>query len=424
MNAVLRAACPLTILALFACTDGGVGTPPLARTPVAPAPLAQSVPLRATVDVNAGTMTFEPGPAASIGSRQDPPISAAIYGDQGVTIRIYNSPVTVSAPSGGKKTFSANVGLRNLLSHTIGDEQGAAAPLDTMGIFVFMNAGPTVTATSSPCSPACTVTVTNAMGAQPFNLPTNQQYWHWTDQVGAFVPLGGPDTTRIRRQWVFQADTQVRAFTFDVLVSAAWPPPFETRWKVDYPADSAPNVGTEPLWKRSFVGAPTVTIASPGASNVTLVTPAGASQYFGRTDSLVSTTRAYLDTRLRVNGALLAPEVSFGIDDDTRFIAAGLSSARVGFITSAGTFIGTGTLASTTTFHTYQIRKFGADSAQLLMDGVRIESRPYTAFGPSFATLTSGFFFGGLGTGAIPTSLAGNNSSWDWVIYEIGVTIP
>jgi hypothetical protein len=381
--------------------------------------------MRGTVDVDAGTLTFQPIGLETGSHGQVPPISAAVYGDQGVTISVYNGPVTISAPSGGKKTYSANVGLRNRLAHTIGDEQGAATPLDTMGIFVFMNAGPTVTATSSACSPACTVTVANAMGARPFNLLTNQAYWHWTDQVGPFVPAGGPDTTRIRRQWTFQADTQVRAFSFDVLVSAAWPLPFESRWKVDYPADSAPHLNAEPLWKRTVTGAPTVTIASPAAGQVTLATPALGSQYFARFDSLASTTSSYLDTRVRVNAPIVvAPEISFGIDDNTRFVAAGLSSTRVGFITSSFAFIGVGTVASTTSFHTYQIRKFGADSAQLLMDGVRIESRVYTAFSVSIAALPSGCFFGGIGTGANPVSVAGNSSSWDWVIYEIGTPIP
>jgi hypothetical protein len=130
---------------------------------------------------------------------------------------------------------------------------------------------------------------------------------------------------------------------------------------------------------------------------------------------------------MRVNGlTLVNPEVSFGIDDNTRFVAVGMTSTRVGFVTNAFAFIGAGTVVSTTAFHTYRIRKFGADSAQLLMDGnpVPIESRPYTAFGTSFANLTAGIFFGGVGTGANPSSLAGNSSSWDWVIYELGVNTP
>ncbi len=427
--AARRAACVGAIIGLSACTDSRLDMAPHDVMPRSPSPTAMAA-LRATVDVDAGTLTFHPMPVASgsVAARTSS-INPAIYGNQGVTIQVYNSPVTVSAPAGGKKTYSANVGLRNRLAHTIGDEQGAAAPLDTMGIFAFISSGPTVTSTSSACSPACTVTVTNAMGARPFNLLSNQHYWHWMDQVDAYLPLGGPDTTRIRRLWSFQADTQVRSFSFDVLVSAAWPRPFENRWKVEYPADSAPHLGAEPPWKRTASGTPTptVTLASPGAGNVTLATFAGGSQYFARFDSLASTTSAYVDTRMQVNGAtLVSPEVSFGIDDDTRFVAAGVTSTRVGFITNAFAFIGTGTVVSTTTFHTYRIRKFGADSAQLLLDGnpIPIESRPYSAFGTSFANLTSGIFFGGVGVGANPVSVAGNSSSWDWLIYEIGTNTP
>lgn len=66
-----------------------------------------------------------------------------------------------------------------------------------MGIYVFVNSGPTVTATSSACSPACAVTVRNAHGRLGFVTPA-PQYWHWNERVGAFgggndmVPVVGP----------------------------------------------------------------------------------------------------------------------------------------------------------------------------------------------------------------------------------------
>src|SRR5690606_8973841 len=100
-------------------------------------------------------------------------------GDQGVTVRIYNSPVTVSPSSPGKKRYSASVGVRNLLPHTIGDEQAGPAS-HNLGIFVFVTAGPTVTGTSSACSPACTVSVVGQDGIFNFTTP-GQRYWFWQE---------------------------------------------------------------------------------------------------------------------------------------------------------------------------------------------------------------------------------------------------
>jgi len=129
--------------------------------------------LRGVVDVKAGTLTFGPlgGTVTSRGPRDVGP--AAIYGDQGVTVRLYNSSV-IDAPSStaGKETYTANVGIQNLLAFPIGDEQ-AGVPLDTMGVYVFVNSGPTVTGTSSPCSPGCAVTVGNAHGHLTFNQPSH-----------------------------------------------------------------------------------------------------------------------------------------------------------------------------------------------------------------------------------------------------------
>ena len=406
------------------CSDERQATAPV-TLPVAP-PSMELGTMRATVDVVAGTMTFEPITThGSLGGANI--ISAAIYGGQGTTVRIYNSPV-VSAPSPtnpAKKTFTANVGIRNLLSYPVGDEEAGAAPTDTMGLDVFMGTGPTVTATSSACPSGCSVTVKNADGTRSFNAP-NQQYWHYHDRLGAAG--SGTDTTRVRKVWTFEADTQVTNFSFSVVVNAPWPAPYETRWKIDFPADSSPESSVASVWQQVVAGAGgTVTLGSPSAGMLTVTTDKKAAQAFARYDALASTTSAYMEVRAKRNdGASTKPEeVVFGMADDTKFIAIGMTASRVGFLTSAYIYSGTTYAVNATDFHTYQIRKFGADSVQLLVDGTRVGSRTYASLPNTAAGARSAFFFGG--PGAIfdaPKNVADVSMTWDYVIYEIGVSTP
>jgi hypothetical protein len=415
----LRPILAIAIFAVIGCADRPTRMEP--PGPSAPGPSIAIGTLRGTVDVAAGTMTFAPvaTPLALRGSLGG--ISAAIYGNQGSTVRFYNSTVVVSAPVAGKKTFSANVGIENFLAYPIGDEQVGAVPQDTIGIYAFVNSDPTVVSTSSACSPACTVTVQNYHGTLTFNAPS-QKYWHWPERLGAFGTA--TDTTRLRKAWVFQADTQVRIFSFDILVSATWPPANETRWRLEYPGDSAPHTAAEPRWRRNAGSTGTNTLNTPTAGIITLTTPIANSQYFTRLDSMSSTSNAYMEARFRTNSATVFPEVTIAMDDDTKFIGVGLSGTRVGFLNSIGGFAPPSFLATTTTFHTYQIRKFGADSAQLWMDGARLDSRTYSTFPNSIGTSPALFTFGGPGTGAPPLSTLGNVSAWDWVIVEKGVTQP
>jgi hypothetical protein len=414
-----RTILPIAIMAVIGCADCPSDAEPIG--PSAPVPTVAIGTIRGTVDVAAGTMTFDPVSTPLASRRSVGGISAAIYGDQGTTVRLYNSTVVVSAPVAGKKTFSANVGIRNLLAHEIGDEQVGLVLQDTIGIYAFVNSEPTVVGTSSPCSPACTVTVQNHHGTLAFNAPL-QKYWHWPERLGAFGTV--TDTTLLRKAWVFQADTQVTGFTFDILMSATWPPANEARWRLEYPGDSAPHTNAEPRWRRNVGSTGTNTLNTPSAGIITLTTPAGNSQYFTRLDSISSTSNAYIEARFRTNSATAGPEVTMAIDDDTKFIGVGLSGTRVGFLNSTGGFSLPSFIVTTTTFHTYQIRKFAGDSAQLFMDGARVDSRVYSTFPNSITTLPAFFSFGGAGTGLPPISPGGNSSAWDYVIFEKGVTQP
>jgi hypothetical protein len=234
----------------------------------------------------------------------------------------------VSATDPAKKTFTANVGVRNLLAYPIGDEQSGPSPTDVMGLDIFLGSGPTVGATSSPCSPACAVTVKNADGARAFNAP-NQQYWHYPDRLGAAG--SGTDTTAARKVWTFEADSQVTTFSFNVVVNAPWPAPYETRWKVDFEADSMPESAASTRWQQIIAGAgATITLGSPSAGMMTMVTSKKVTQAFARYDSLAASTSAYMEVRMRRNDASTKPEeVVFGMADASKFIAIGVTGSRV-----------------------------------------------------------------------------------------------
>jgi hypothetical protein len=389
-------------------------------------PAAEVGEMRATVDVAAGTMTFEPIAHRWLNGRTGG-ISAAIYGNQGVTVRIFNSPVVsaVNPTNLAKKTFTANVGIRNLLAYPIGDEQGGPAPADTMGLDVFMGSGPTVVSTSSPCAPACAVTVVNADGARPFNALTAQQYWHYHDRLGAAGTA--TDTTRMRKVWTFEADTQVTVFSFSVIVNAAWPAPHETRWKVNFEADSLPTSTAASRWTQLVPDAGgTITLGSPAPGNMTIVTQRKVTQTYARFDSLAASASAYMEVRMSRNDASNKPEeVVFGMADAAKFIAIGVTSSRVGFLTSTYQFTGTTFAVTTSSMHAYQLRKFASDSVQLLIDGVRVGSRVYSTLPNTAVGASSAFFFGG--PGAIfpgPKNVADQSSTWDYLIYEIGVPTP
>jgi hypothetical protein len=225
-------------MALGACADRGSSTQPLGvAVGPSPAPLPIVGALRGTIDLTTGALQFENAalPAVSAG------VSRAVYGDQNVLVRLYNTAVAVdSTTTPGTKTWTGNFGLRNLTNHVIGDEQAGTAP-DTMGVFVFFNTTPTITGTSAPCT-GCTVTINRADGTGNFTA-AGQLYFWWRDRVAA------NDTTKTRKLWSFSAPSAVRSFSFTVLVSAAWPPPDETRWKVVLNNDSLPDTQEEPRWR-------------------------------------------------------------------------------------------------------------------------------------------------------------------------------
>ena len=374
--------------------------------------------MRGTVNVAAGTLTFEPvggsAPSPEFSSR----ILTQVYGDQGITVRLYSTAVTVVNPSSpGKKTYSGAVGLRNLLSYPIGDEQGGASPIDTMGIFVIFPTAPFV-ASPSPCA-GCTVRLVNPDGVGAFDAP-NEQYFFWNDRVQAAG--SGSDTTLTRRTWIFEASTGVANFSFDVLVSAAWPQPYESVWRVAYDGDSLPDTQSEPRWRRIFGGNSTTASASGGALDIR-TGAAGSYLTYLRLDSLAPATSAFMEGRFRLNSSSSAnlPYSGLMIDDNVRTIGVGVSRTSVGFINGALTgFLAGGTVAMTTSaYRTYQLRKFSADSAQIWVGGSRVLSRSYAQFDASTqASFPSFFAFGSI------AQQNANSATYDYVNYVLGQATP
>ena len=413
----------IAVCGAAACSEA---SSPMSRAPVMQPtthPTTTVSHLRGTVDVAAGTLTFDP--VSSIGgSAAGSGVSASIYGDQGVTVRIYNSAVVTSAPVAGKKTYSANVGIRNLLGYRIGDEQNAAAPADTMGIYVFTNTAPTVSGTSSPCT--CTVTVRNASGSRPFTSLANQPYWYWPELLGA--ANGGADTTLARKQWVFEADTQVTRFNFDVLVSAAWSAPNETIWKVQYSADSLPDTQAKPRWRKITTSKTTSAIV--GTMLQLDLQRSKDSLVYLRRDSISTSMNALMEATFRLDdgGNSQAPQAGISIDDKARYAGLLVSDsgvagrARVGFIDAAGGFVANASdTIAVRALHTYQIRKFGADSVVAFIDGTRRFRAAYGALPLTrdVPTVPSAFGFG-----IAASSSKNTTTTWSGVLYQIGQATP
>ena len=129
----------LLIVAVIACAEPPTG----ASAPFVPGDtLPAMAVLRGTVDLDRGTMEFTPVTPLALSG-----FAPAIYGDQNVNVRLYNSPVAIDSSTSTWR-WAANVGIRNMRPHPIGDEETSAVPLDTMGVYVFFTQEPVV---NPPC---------------------------------------------------------------------------------------------------------------------------------------------------------------------------------------------------------------------------------------------------------------------------------
>ena len=394
----MRATLPLgvIILGLLAC-----GEPTGVSVPVVPAyPMSTVAVLRGTIDLDRGTLDFAP----VIRGGALPGFSPAIYGDQNVNVRLYNSPVVVDSSTSTWR-WTANVGVRNMRPHPVGDEE-STTPADTIGVFVFFVQEPIL---SQPCS-GCFARIANFQGTMSFDAP-QRKYFHWAEQLNEINSPAG-DTTRSRRTWTFETSAGVRSFTFSVLVAAAWPSPYETRWRVEYTADAMPD-SAAPAWKLQGAG------GNASVSGGSLLLRGNFSGLFYRRDPIAPAQSAYMHAIVRRSGGGSAPDVGLILSDRVKLMAVGVANGLVGLISNAGTFLAGTTSPLVNGTHEVQLRKYGADSIVYFVDGARrgaasYASLPADALSPPLSSVS----FGGL-----PMS-AGSNSTWESVIYEIGVSAP
>lgn len=393
----------------------GVGDPP--TPPAGGARIVAAV--EGTVDA-AGGVTF-----ASMAPPTARGVSAQIYGAQNVNVRLYNTPVVIDSTSTpGTKFWSFDVGVRNLLAYPIGSNQGSPAPLDTLGVTVFFTVLPTVTAPTS--CPGCSITVANADGVGSFTA-VGQPYFYWHERLGATSATPGADTTRTRRRFTFRGSAAVTNFRFVVLVSAAWPPPNDTRWKVLYDAatDSLPDTQAAPPWKRLSLGTTGLEQWDGSTGLLTLNAASPQDIYLYRADSLAPAAPAYMETSLTLTkGAKTDPCTAFGFLDGSRMVVVGIGREQVGFATLSPSthvwsFVGTTVAINAATSHTYRLSKDGTSTATIFVDGQSVRTASYASLPASWAIAPgmSAMFGASCPAGRAIAALR-------YITYEIGASAP
>ena len=432
-------------LAVFVgCTDrsnGITGTGVMQPQSPAALPSEGLAIVQVTVD-DAGNVTTSPlqGVSGNAATDADGSMRASsIYGTQNVNVRVYAAAATVTTV-GNTKTWTMQFGVRNLLSFPIGSNQSGPIPSDTTGIFLAVISGPTVTQTSSNCPGSCAMSIVAYDGTGTFTA-SNQRYVYWRERLAAKQPVAGADTVSARRTMKFTSPKQVTNFKFFLIVGADWPAPAQTNWSVFYnaPTDSAPDQHAKPIWRTghmSLSGSATESWSkNAGVDSLILVN--NKDYYLFRRDSLAASTAAYMEAHVKVNnGGQTKPETVFGFLDGARMAAVGMTSSRIGFVKYAflaknlfghglpqSNFVDS-VAVNATASHTYRLRKFGADSVTLEVDGVRRLGLTYNQLPTaaldsvaSFATGPAEFFGDG--------SISGNhNSAWSVLTYGIGATQP
>lgn len=371
-----------TLAAALACHD----VPAVAPTHPSTPPGTPSGTVVGTVDDATGTVTFTPlATSASSDGAADP----AIYGSQNTTINVHSTSFSIdSVTTPGTKVWSIGVGLRNLLAYPVGSNQNATAAADSTGVFVFFSTLPIVTL---PSGCGCSVTVKNAMGAASFTTPAPQPYFWYANRLKKAGTAGGTDSTVNNPVWKFTGQSTVHAFTFVLLISAAWPPPNETQWVVSYngTTDSLIDTKASPPWKLDgFTGGGS---EAWSASGLALTAPAGKDLYPIRNDSLSATGSAIFDATLSLSNANNGvPESFFGFFVPKVYLV-GVAKDKVGFLTLTGppyVWAFTGPTYSFpgpngTTPHSYRLRKFAADSVVLCVDGARVLAATAASLGGS-----------------------------------------
>ena len=449
----LFASLAVACIALAGCHDDSFA-PKMIPTPAGPmGDLGTTI-----VDVNLKTGVVTTHPLAS-GSLTTPEgVSAAIYGATALVHHVFQ--LENGTQTGTTYVFDEQI--ENNLPFAIGTHVPHTAPVfpeDTMGVFVFISIGPTVTA-GCQASPTCKVAVDSGYDGQfPFTSPTAQKYSYFktileasdgnlnqgldfTDQS----PANGGTGIKYFRKLPFRVTGGVTDFVFGVTVSAAWVKPNESQWKVTYVGDSLPNrVGTsladlrsEQDWRESAQGGIADTsIANAfcaGGAKHCLRIQSGAPalnategiEYF-RSDSVGASDSAFMDATVAVSNLEDDnPSVFFGMQDRVKSINFGIAGNAAGFLTSANTFVAGGSaLIDPSTVSTWRIKKFLSDSVVAFANGTRLVALPYSSLDPApVAAVPNHYFeFGHRVTFGSPNP-TNVTSLWSAVSYTIGRTSP
>jgi hypothetical protein len=331
--------------------------------------------LRGTVRED-GTVVLESlDPSIQVG---DGNVSGAIYGNQNVTAKVTISAFNLSN-LGGTKTWTFKLAVHNLLPYAVGAVDTAAAPYDTVGMFVFFPSAPTVVS-PSPCG-GCTITTLNTQGVGSFTAP-NQPYYWYHDRLAATGSRG--DSTTNNPTWTFKAPSAVNSFRFFVILSSPWPRGLQTQdttWSVAYnpSSDSLPDVNASPRWKPiSLNGGGSYSSSSQGLTiDLSHGHNSSDDMFFFRSDNLGRNENAYIESRLSLPTASGSrPVMILALADSVKFVGLGIGSGKIGMATfnpfsltwewAAGATIS----MSTTSSHVYRLGKFGANSATVYVDGV------------------------------------------------------
>jgi len=213
MNARVDIALAAILLGVLAaaCTDQSSVAP---SAPALPASLTGGFSARLTCKVTVTTATMTCGPA-TVGAT-----SGIRAGKSGIN-RDY---VTVGGPGTYVELTSSNtvangsyltsdVTVTNFLAQPMNTPDGTT--VDTGGVKVFFNSGPTVT---SQTGSGGTVDLPLADGVQTFTA-SNQPFYKYNN--GAILPSGASTAART---WTFAYTTGVLEFTFDCYVYTQTPP--------------------------------------------------------------------------------------------------------------------------------------------------------------------------------------------------------
>jgi hypothetical protein len=420
--------------AVAACGD----RPAVTGADIAPPPVPGGQPAvlggwEVAVD-SAGNVNLSPSGtpnASTVGNG----ISAAVYGTQNVNVRVYAAAATV-VTKGGTKTWTLNIGVRNLLNYPIGANQNGPLPSDTLGVYLAVYSPPAVTATSGTCPSPCTVSVTGYDGTGNFTS-TAQPYLYWQERPTAVQPVAGTDTVSARRPLVFTGPSAVTNFRFYVIVAAAWPPPAETFWSVFYNAatDTLPETNAKPTWKKAFqlFGLGSDTWSSKNGGQLTLLAKSFNDILLYRADSIAPAMPAYIEGKLHVakNGPS-QPETVLFLQDGSVTAAVGVQAKKIGFVQAPyfnwpNYALGWSLVANSPTYaldatqdHTYRLRKFGTDSVTVEVDGVRrlgIAYNQLPGIGVYMPATASAGFGASSGTG-------NSNTTVSYVTYGLGQSQP